>query len=206
MNTPSNPSRALVPAGNNLTDSLHSQLPEILVRAGKAAVFATEEFFFGRIRNEHTRQAYLIAVKRFLAWAEVRGLEMVRIAPKDVGQYLDGLRKENTSVATRKQHLAALRHFFDNLVIRHAMILNPALSVRGERYEVVEGKTPEITVAGARQLLVSLDITTVVGLRDRAIIAILIYTASRAGATSGMPWYVADPCWMVKAILIPMAS
>ena len=184
MNTPSNPSRALVPAGNNLTDSLHSQLPEILVRAGKAAVFATEEFFFGRIRNEHTRQAYLIAVKRFLAWAEVRGLEMVRIAPKDVGQYLDGLRKENTSVATRKQHLAALRHFFDNLVIRHAMILNPALSVRGERYEVVEGKTPEITVAGARQLLVSLDITTVVGLRDRAIIAILIYTASRAGAVA----------------------
>ena len=33
------------------------------------------------------------------------------------------------------------------------MLLNPALSVRGERYQVVEGKTPEITVRGARQLL-----------------------------------------------------
>jgi site-specific recombinase XerD len=184
MSTPSNPSNALVPAGDNLPDSFRSQLPEILVRAGKAAVFAAEEFFFGRIRNEHTRQAYLVAVKRFLAWAEARGLEMVRIAPKDVGQYLDGLRKENTSVATRKQHLAALRHFFDNLVTRHAILLNPALSVRGERYEVVEGKTPEITVTGARQLLASLDTSTVVGLRDRAIIAILIYTASRAGAVA----------------------
>jgi site-specific recombinase XerD len=152
MSTPSNPSNGLVPAGHNLPDSFRSELPDILVRAGKAAVFATEEFFFGRIRNEHTRQAYLIAVKRFLAWSEAHGLELVRIAPKDVGQYVDGLRKENTSVATRKQHLAALRHFFDGLATRHAILLNPPLSVRGERYEVIEGKTPEITVMGVRQL------------------------------------------------------
>lgn len=138
MSLASKPSGELVPAGENLPSSLRSQLPEILGRAGQAAVFAAEEFFFGRIRNEHTRAAYLVAVKRFLAWAEARGLELARIAPKDVGQYLDGLRKENTPVATRKQHLAALRHFFDGLVTRHAMLLNPALSVRGERYEVVQ--------------------------------------------------------------------
>ena len=149
MNPPPEPSRDLVPVTENPPSSFCSQLPSILSRAGSAAVFAAEEFFYGRIRNEHTRTAYLIAVKRFLTWAEKRGLELVRIAPKDVGNYLDGLKKQNTSVATRKQHLAALRHFFDGLVTRHAIVLNPALSVRGERYEVVEGKTPEITVKGA---------------------------------------------------------
>ena len=65
----------------------------------------------------------MIAVKRFLAWAERCGLALARIAPRDVGEYLDGLRKENTSVATRKQHLAAIRHFFDALVTRHAVLL-----------------------------------------------------------------------------------
>lgn len=164
--------------------SLPSPFPAILARAGQAAAFATEEFFFGRIRNEHTRNAYLIAVRRFLAWAEGRGFELQRITPKDVGQYMDELRKENTSVATRKQHLAALRHYFDGLVTRHAIILNPALSVRGERYQVVEGKTPEMTVAGARQLLGCIGTGNVVELRDRAIVAILIYTASRAGAVA----------------------
>jgi site-specific recombinase XerD len=133
-------------------------LPEIVARAGKAAVFAADEFFFGRIRNEHTRKAYFIAVKRFLTAMEKRGVELVAITPRDVGQYLDQLKKENTSVATRKQHLAALRHFFDGMVNRHAIILNPALSVRGERYEVVEGKTPEITVKGARALLASINL------------------------------------------------
>src|ERR1700733_2088867 len=108
------PSGALVPAGPQLPSSFRSQLPQILVRGGKAAVFAAEEFFFGRIRNAHTRAAYITAVRRFLAWAERSGIELRRIAPRDVGDYLDGLRKE-TSISTRKQHLAAIRHFFDAL-------------------------------------------------------------------------------------------
>src|SRR5687767_14666956 len=153
--------------------ALSAELPAIISRAGKAAIFAAEEFFFGRIRNQHTRAAYLHAVKLFLWWAEGRRLQLHQIAPKDVGQYFDGLRKE-LSISTRKQHLAALRHFFDSMVTRHAILLNPALSVRGERYQVVEGKTPEITVAQARKLLSSVSTKTVVGLRDRAIIAILI--------------------------------
>ena len=200
MATPSVPAPGLVPAGQNLPSSVRSQLPEILARAGKAAVFAAEEFFFGRIRNEHTRAAYMVAVKRFLKWADSRGLELARITPRDVGTYIDGLRKESTSVATRKQHLAALRHFFDSLVTRHAIILNPALSVRGERYQVVEGKTPEITIQGARTLLHSIDTSNVVGLRDRAIVAILIYTAARAGATATLKcgsFYHAGDQWML---------
>jgi integrase/recombinase XerD len=142
----------------------------------------------------------LRAVKRFLAWAETRGLELVKIAPKDVGQYFDGLRKKNLSVATRKQHLAALRHFFDGLVTRHAILLNPALSVRGDRYQVVEGKTPEITVAHARKLLASIGTSNVIELRDRAVIAILIYTAARAGAVAGLRrgnFYHAGEQWML---------
>ncbi len=163
--------------------SISHQLP-ILSSAGSAAVFATEEFFFGKLRNAHTRAAYLIAVRKFLKWAEGRGLKLSQITPKDVGIYIDGL--GNLSVATRKQHLAAIRHYFDGLVTRHAIILNPALSVRGERYQVVEGKTPEITVEGARTLLKSIGTGSAVSLRDRAIVAILIYTAARAGAVASL--------------------
>jgi len=194
------PTGALVPADSGLPFSFRSQLPPILVRGGKAAVFAAEEFFFGRLRNEHTRAAYMTAVRRFLAWAELRGLELQGISPRGVGEYLDGLRNENTSISTRKQHLAAIRHFFDALVTRHAVVLNPALSVRGERYQVVEGKTPEIRVEGARTLLGSIKTSTVVGLRDRAILAILVYTAARAGAVAGLRrggFYDAGDQWML---------
>jgi site-specific recombinase XerD len=80
--------------------------------------------------------------------------------------------------------LAALRGFFDRLVQRHVVILNPAASVKGVKDEVVEDKTPEITVEQARTLLRSVDTGHVVGSRDRAILATLSYTACRAGAAA----------------------
>jgi integrase/recombinase XerD len=72
---------------------------------------------------------------------------------------------------TRRAYSHAVRRF-----------LNPALSVRAERYSVVEGKTPEITIEQARALLASIDTASVIGLRDKAILATLAYTACRAGA------------------------
>lgn len=70
------------------------------------------------------------------------------------------------------------------LRIRHAVILNPAATVRTERHQVIEGKTPEIAVEHVRLLLATINTQSVVGLRDRAIIATLIYTAARIGAVA----------------------
>jgi site-specific recombinase XerD len=98
-----------------------------------------------------------------------------------VGQYLDEL---PLSAPSKKLHLSAIRSFLDILVQRHVIVLNPALSVRAPRYSVLEGKTPEITVEQCRQLLASISIVTLMDYRDRAIIAMLIYTAARVGAVA----------------------
>lgn len=156
-------------------------LPAIIERAGHSARFAYEEFFHAKIRNTHTRRAYRRAVLCFLQWCELRQRSLHEVSPADVGIYLDEL---TLSVASKKQILAGLRHFFDGMVTRHAIALNPALSVRGERYQVLEGKTPEITIKQARKLLSSINTDNVVGLRDKAIMSILIYTASRVGAVA----------------------
>jgi site-specific recombinase XerD len=108
-------------------------------------------------------------------------LDLIRVTPADVAKFLDGL---PVALPTRKLHLAALRRFFDALVLRHVVILNPALSVRTERYQVIEGKTPEITVDHARRLLKSIDVSHAVGWRDYVLIGILIYTAARVGAVA----------------------
>ena len=149
--------------------------------AGTAARFAWDEFLYGHLRNSHTRRAYRRAANHFLRWCEARDLLLHTIAPAHVGQYLDSL---PDAISSKKLYLAAIRHLFDILVTRHAVVLNPAASVRGERYQVIEGKTPEITIEQARQLLSCIDVSHVVGLRDRAIIATLVYTAARVGAIS----------------------
>lgn len=154
-------------------------MPAMIEAHGPAARFAWEEFFRGEIRNEYTRRNYLHAVRRFLAWTEERGIELHRIAPAHVGAYLD---ESTTSAPTKKLHLAAIRAFFDRLVVRHVVLLNPAQSVRGPKHATVEGRTPEIGPSQVRQLLGSIPTSNVVARRDRALIATLVYTAARVGA------------------------
>lgn len=165
----------------DVVTAYNTQTPALVAQAGPAAQFAWDEFIYGKIRNPRTRRAYLHAVRRFLEHCRQAGLDLTRIAPRDVGLYLDSLAY---APATKKLHLAALRHFFDTLVTRHVVVLNPAASVRSERLQVIEGKTPEIGVEQARKLVRSIDTSHVVGLRDRAIIGILIYTAARVGAVA----------------------
>jgi site-specific recombinase XerD len=156
-------------------------LPSLVERAGGAARFAWDEYFYAEHHNPHTQKAYMREVRRFLDWCEEKGLELPSIMPGQVGQYLVSL---GGSPAKRNLALSALRGFFDRLVQRHVVVLNPAASVKGVKDQVIEGKTPEITIEQARTLLASVDVSHVVGLRDRAILATLAYTACRAGAAA----------------------
>ena len=157
-------------------------VPAIIAAAGSAASFAYDEFFDGMVANPHTRTAYKHAVKQFLAWCTQSGLTLTAIMPGHVGRYMAA---HPGSPATKKQHLAAIRKLFDQLVVRHAIVLNPAHSVRGERYAVTEGKTPMLPVEQATKLIASVDhAADVVGLRDRAVLGVLSFTAARSGAVA----------------------
>jgi integrase/recombinase XerD len=174
---------------NNSAVAISPTPPAVVSLSSKQARFAWDEFFAAQIRNPHTRAAYSLAVRKFFAWVEPLNIALADIEPATIGAYFA---QHAGSVPTKKLHLAALRALFDQMVVRHAMLLNPAASVRGEKHQVIEGKTPEFSVAQARALLTSIRVqqqldhgTTVpdlVGLRDRAIIGTLIYTTARAGA------------------------
>jgi integrase/recombinase XerD len=170
------------------TASVALAAPRLVSEAGAAASFAWDEFFYAEHHNPHTQRAYQAAVRRFLAWCDSQGTALPHITPGMVGKYLVGL---GGSAAKRNLHLSALRGFFDRLVQRHVVILNPAASVKGVKEQVIEGKTPEITLDQASTLLNSIktidkrngtEAVSVVGLRDRAVLATLAYTACRAGA------------------------
>jgi integrase/recombinase XerD len=163
--------------------ALSFPVPQLVSDASPAASFAWDEFFRAHLRNPHTRTAYSRPVRRLLAWLDELGVSLAQVTPGMIGGYFDEM---EGSVPTKKLALAAIRRFFDAMVQRHVMMLNPAATVRGERYAVVEGKTPEIFPEQARTLLNAINVKTPVGRRDRAVIATLIYTAARAGAVASL--------------------
>jgi integrase/recombinase XerC len=178
----------LQPAGMNALAPLGPGLSlPALVAAAEAHVQARFlEFFAATIRNPHTRRAYARGAGDFLAWCAERGVEaLARIQPLHVAAWIEELGR-SVSVPTVKQRLAGIRHLFDWLVRTQVVPHNPAVSVRGPAYSVRRGKTPVLDPAEARLLLDSIDVSTCIGLRDRALIALMTYSFARVGAALAM--------------------
>ena len=180
-------SEALVPAVARppaaRTGSVGMALPAVIVDAGPVAVERFLEFFAASIANGRTRAAYGRAVGQFLSWCAARGLKLRAIAPLHVAAYI---RTHPGSAPTVKQHLAAIRVLCDWLVIHQVLPVNPAAAVRGPKHVVTKGATPVLTPSETRSLLDGIDPGSLVGLRDRALLSVMVYSFARVSAVVGM--------------------
>ena len=171
---------------NQLASLSRPSFPALVAASGDRAGIRFLEFFAANIRNPHTRRAYARAVGEFLAWCESASVaSLAAVQPLHVASWIESQGRE-VSAPTVKQQLAALRHLFDWLVTGQVVPVNPAASVRGPRHVVRVGKTPVLEPAEARALLDSIDASTPAGLRDRALIALMVYSFARIGAALGM--------------------
>lgn len=161
-------------------------IPALIAAAGDRATLRFLEFFAANIRNPHTRRAYSRAVAQFLTWCADEGvLSIAAVQPLHVAAWVE-IQTRECAAPSVKQRLAAVRNLFDWLVTGQVVPVNPATSVRGPQHVVRNGKTPALEPAEACSLLDRIDITTHSGLRDRALIALMVYSFARVGAALGM--------------------
>jgi site-specific recombinase XerD len=158
-------------------------LPAIIAREEGNAAERFIEFFTANISNDNTRAAYARAVSQFLNWCEKHGTGLRDIKPVMIAAYI---KQHSGSIPTIKQHLAAINMLFDWLVTGQILPMNPAASVRAPRYSTKKGKTPVLSGADASHLINSINTSHVVGLRDRALIALMVYSFARVSAVVNM--------------------
>lgn len=181
-----------------------SLLPAPLFAPNPKAAKRVVEFFATQISNDHTRRAYINATRRFAAWCARNAIgQLVDVQPIDVAAVVKELGHkdgDDLSPPTVKQQLAAVRMLFDWLVTGHVLDVNPAHAVLGAKYVVKRGKTPVLDAKDARQLLDTIKITTsrklpdgttreephIIGLRDRALIGVMVYSFARINAALQM--------------------
>lgn len=171
-------------------------IPEAIADAGEGAAHRFFEFFTANIRNPNTRRAYHRAALAFFAWTQGRGLALAAIRPPHVAAYVEEQLARGQSRPSVKQDLAALRMLFDWLVVGQVVPTNPAASVRGPKHVVKTGKTPVLDKDEMRDLFRSIPVEKgfpdgrteplLVGLRDRALIALMSYSFARVGAAVAM--------------------
>jgi site-specific recombinase XerC len=161
-------------------------LPTLVTAAGDCAGVRFLEFFASAIRDPHKRRAYARAAGDFLAWCAGAGVTaLIEVQPLHVAAWIER-QTQTHSAPTVKQRLAAIRHLFDWLVSGQIVPHNPAASVRGPSHTTKKGRTPVLDASEAPQLLDRIDVTTPIGLRDRALIALMVFSFARVGAALAM--------------------
>ena len=185
VHDPPVPVRRKQSVSNVVSNRLLNAAPALIRHSGGKAVKRYFEFFTANIRNKNTRDAYRRALGDFFSWCDDRGFQLVDIEPMVVAAYIEYLGTLYSKPSV-KQALAAIRMCFDWLVVGQVIPMNPTSSVRGPRYVIKRGKTPVLTAEEARQLLESIPVDRIGGLRDRALIAVMIYSFARVGAVVKM--------------------
>jgi integrase/recombinase XerD len=161
-------------------------MPALIARAGERAAWRFLEFFTVNIRNKNTRAAYGQAAGAFLRWCEGRGITRIEdVQPVHVAGYIEQL-QATRKAPTVKQHLACIRMLFDWLVTGQVLPSNRAHAVRGPRHSVMKGSTTVMSSEDTSTFLKTIDTSRVVGLRDRALIAVMVYSFARVSAVVGL--------------------
>lgn len=179
-------------------------LSPIIMSGGESAAWRFLEFFTFTIRNVHTRRAYMRVASSLLGFCEERGvMDLKQIQPMMIAAFIE-TRTNEMSAPTRRDS-AALRLPGDRAHRRGEP------GVRGPRYSVKTGKTPVLSREDAKHLLESIPIIYkdkngkeqphVVGLRDRALIGLMVFSFARVGAVTKVKvgdYYQNGKRWKVR--------
>lgn len=175
-------------------------LPSLIRVCGNKAKVRFVTFFTDDIRNPNTREAYYRAAFQFFSWCDQHKLSFEQIESFHVSAYIEHLMLEK-SKPTVKLHLAAIRKLYDWLVVGQILESNPAHAVRGPKHVVSAGLTPILDTEDMKKLLDSIDTSSIVGLRDRALIAAMTSTFARVQAIVDLDiddYYLSGKSWFLK--------
>lgn len=153
----------------------------------KLADVPPEVEWLANITNEKTRRAYKIDVSEFSEFLGLKRPEEFRTVTRaHVIAWRETLEGRELSPPTIRRKLSALSSLFDYLCERNAISGNPVDGVKRPMANSNEGSTPALSDEQARRLLEAPPDDTLKGIRDRAILATLLYHGIRRDELCGL--------------------
>jgi len=139
-----------------------------------------ETEWLANIANDKTRRFYKSDVAEFIAFTGLKDSPALRtVARSHVIAWRKDMVTRSLGAATIRRKLSALSSLFDYLCERNAVLGNPVDGVKRPATNNNEGSTPALGDAQARRLLEAPAPDTLKGVRDRAILATLLYHGIR---------------------------
>jgi len=170
--------RDLVPVGNTGAPAVRPALTP--AQFGDLAELPPEFEWLANLTNPKTRRAYKIDVEEFIAFAGLSGIAELRAVTRaHVIAWRKDLEKRELAHSSIRRKLSALSALFDYLCEHNAVAGNLVDGVKRPMANGNEGSTPALGDAHARRLLGAPLDDTLKEVRDRAILATLLYYGLR---------------------------
>ena len=134
--------------------------------------------------STNTLNAYRRDLEKFAAFAAKRGLALDQFTHSNVIDFLRTLYLRKLDSRTVARHLVTIRHLFRFAFTEGMIKENPAANVAAPKFR---RSLPEfLSVTEVDRLLRQPDISTTVGLRDKAMIELLYSTGLRVSELCGL--------------------
>lgn len=150
------------------------RVPPAVTTSGNLAVRFFRSFLATQIHSDNTRDAYSRAIYAFFAVTEGTFTSLDQITPGSVSEYVKELGRTRSG-ATVNQHLAALQKLFDWFVGAAVIPFNPVSSVARSTERSASRSRATLSIAQTRAILDSIDTSNLAGLRDRAILSLMVH-------------------------------
>lgn len=140
--------------------------------------------FFEKGLSDNTVKAYRSDLELFLSFLESSGYELELIKQKEIYEYLGFCTRTKLSTKTISRYLSSIRRFYRFLVTEEMLGYDPTLNIPSPKRSQ---ELPEyLTVEEVEMLVDAPESTTVLGVRDRAIIEIMYSCGLRASELLSM--------------------
>ena len=141
-----------------------------------------ELVWFENLNSLYTSETYKNSLASFCKLFEIQNLDQLKqVETIHIVRYRNFLKTSGSSKATINTRLSSLSSLFKHLIEKQIIKINPVDGVKRAKRDYIKVKSRALDDFEVKKILSEPDTSTIIGLRDKAILSIMFNVGTRVG-------------------------
>jgi len=134
--------------------------------------------------SDNTIQSYRRDMLKFVEFLDKKNIDTAKIRRTDVVEFMASLYKRRLDSRSVARHLVTIRHFFRFALLEGFVKEDPAATIESPKFR--QSLPYFLSLEEVERLLAQPDVSSAIGLRDKAIIELMYSTGIRVSELTGI--------------------
>jgi integrase/recombinase XerD len=169
-----------------MVNELETQKVENFALA-KIEEISEEDVWLENFTSKATKKTYKATVKKFCSMFEIKNIDQLRsVTSMHIIKFRDAMKSAGEKNSSINNRMAGLSSLFKHLIERQLIKSNPVYGVKTMKQNYRNVSSRALTGAEVEEILKQPDTSTLLGLRDKAILSILFNVGTRVGTIAAL--------------------